>query len=60
MKELNPHFDALVEPTIENEVIKESFKFNTDDETDISPVRAFSRLRAVRCIRSSLETATVP
>ena len=48
MKELNPHFDALVEPTIENGVVRE-LKFNTDDVTDISPVRALSRLRAVRC-----------
>jgi serine/threonine protein kinase/Leucine-rich repeat (LRR) protein len=48
MKELNPNFDGAVVPTIENGVVRE-LAFNTDDVTDLSPVRAFGRLRALKC-----------
>jgi serine/threonine protein kinase len=48
LKELNPHFDGTVLPTIENDVVRE-LTFNTDDVTDLSPVRAFGRLRALKC-----------
>ena len=48
LKELNPNFDGAVVPTIENGVVRE-LAFNTDDVTDLRPVRVLSRLRAVRC-----------
>jgi eukaryotic-like serine/threonine-protein kinase len=48
MKELNLHFDGAVVPTIENGVVRE-LAFNTDDVTDLRPVRAFGRLRALKC-----------
>ena len=48
LKELNPGFDGAVVPTIENGVVRE-LAFNTDDVTDISPVRALTRLRALKC-----------
>jgi serine/threonine protein kinase/Leucine-rich repeat (LRR) protein len=48
MKELNPNFDGAVVPTIENGVVRE-LAFNTDDVTDLSPVRGLSRLRALKC-----------
>jgi serine/threonine protein kinase/Leucine-rich repeat (LRR) protein len=48
LKELNPNFDSPVVPTIENGVVRE-LAFNTDDVTDLSPLRAFTRLRALRC-----------
>jgi serine/threonine protein kinase/Leucine-rich repeat (LRR) protein len=48
MKELNPNFNSPVVPTIENGVVRE-LAFNTDDVTDLAPVRAFTRLRALRC-----------
>src|SRR5262249_13080823 len=41
MKELNPNFDSPVVPTIENGVVRE-LAFNTDDVTDLSPLRAFT------------------
>ena len=49
LKELNPHFDSNLQPTIENGVVRE-LKFNIDDITDISPVRGLPRLRALRCL----------
>jgi eukaryotic-like serine/threonine-protein kinase len=48
LKELNPGFDGAVVPTIENGVVRE-LAFNTDDVTDISPVRGLTRLRALKC-----------
>jgi len=48
LKELNPNFDGAVVPTIENGVVRE-LAFNTDDVTDLSPVRALGRLRALKC-----------
>ena len=50
LKELNPNFDGAVVPTIENGVVRE-LAFNTDDVTDLSPVRVLSRLRAVQVYR---------
>jgi hypothetical protein len=48
LKELNPGFDSAVVPTIENGVVRE-LALNTDDVTDISPVRGLTRLRALKC-----------
>ena len=48
LKELNPNFDGNLVPTIENGVVRE-LAFNTDDVTDISPVRALTRLRSLKC-----------
>ncbi len=48
LKELNPAFDGTVVPTIENGVVRE-LAFNTDDVTDISPVRGLTRMRALKC-----------
>jgi serine/threonine protein kinase/Leucine-rich repeat (LRR) protein len=48
LKELNPGFDGAVVPIIENGVVRE-LAFNTDDVTDLSPLRVLSRLRALRC-----------
>ena len=48
LKELNPGFDGAVVPTIENGVVRE-LEFNTDDVTDISPVRVLTRLRSLKC-----------
>jgi serine/threonine protein kinase/Leucine-rich repeat (LRR) protein len=48
LKELNPHFDGTVVPTIENGVVRE-LAFHTDDVTDLSPVRGLTRLRALKC-----------
>ena len=51
MKELNPGFDGVVVPTIENGVVSE-LAFNTDDVTDISPVRVLTGLRSLTCLGS--------
>ncbi len=48
LKELNPGFDGALVPTIENGVVRE-VTFNTDDVTDISPVRGLTRLRSLKC-----------
>ena len=48
LKELNPGFDSPLVPIIENGVVRE-LEFNTDDVTDISPLRALTRLRALKC-----------
>ena len=48
LKELNPNFDSAVVPTIEYGVVRE-LTFNTDDVTDISPLRALTRLRSLKC-----------
>jgi Leucine-rich repeat (LRR) protein len=48
LKELNPSFDSPLVPVIEDGVVRE-LEFNTDDVTDISPVRALTRLRSLRC-----------
>ena len=48
LKELNPGFDGVLVPTIENGVVR-GLEFNTDDVTDISPVRVLTRLRSLKC-----------
>jgi hypothetical protein len=55
LQELNPGFDGKVTggyaqgtPNIENGVVT-GFGFRTDNVTDISPVRALQRLRALYC-----------
>ncbi|MGA2617884.1 MAG: SUMF1/EgtB/PvdO family nonheme iron enzyme [Thermoguttaceae bacterium] len=48
LQELNPGFDGKVTHKIENGVVTE-FGFNTDNVTDISPVRALERLRLLGC-----------
>ncbi len=48
LKELNPGFDGVVVPTIENGVVR-GLEFNTDDVTDISPVSVLTRLRSLKC-----------
>jgi Leucine-rich repeat (LRR) protein len=48
LKELNPNFDSPLVPVIEDGVVRE-LTFNTDDVTDISPVRALTRLRSLKC-----------
>ena len=44
LKDLNPGFDGVVAPTIQNGVVT-GLKFTTDHVTDISPVSVLSRLR---------------
>jgi Leucine-rich repeat (LRR) protein len=58
--ELNPGFDGTVmatggtdSPKIENGVVT-NFGFVTDDVTDISPIRAFVKLKALNCRGSGL------
>jgi hypothetical protein len=48
LKERNPSFDSPLVPVIEDGVVRE-VQFNTDDVTDISPSRALTRLRALKC-----------
>jgi hypothetical protein len=48
LKQLNPAFDGVVTPTIENSVVTE-LRFVTDDVTDISPVRALRNLDVLEC-----------
>jgi Leucine-rich repeat (LRR) protein len=48
LKELNPKFDGKLAPTIEEGVVRE-LAFNTDDITDISPMRGLTRLRSLKC-----------
>jgi WD40 repeat protein len=48
LKELNPGFDGKVTPSIENGVVT-GLVFSTEDVTDISPVRALTRLQGLEC-----------
>jgi hypothetical protein len=48
LKELNPHFDGRVEPTIQDGVVI-GLKFNTDTVSDLSPVRVLRRLERLDC-----------
>ncbi len=50
LKELNPNFDGAVVPTIENGVVRE-LEFNTDDVTDLSPVRAVRQVAGSQVYR---------
>ncbi len=44
LKELNPHFDGKVEPTIDNGVAT-GLEFLTDQVSDIAPIRVLTRLQ---------------
>ena len=48
LKELNPKFDGVVGPIIENGAVRE-LELNWDDITDISPLRVLTRLRSLKC-----------
>jgi hypothetical protein len=48
LKERNPRFNGVVEPTIRDEVVA-GLKFNTDRVSDLSPVRALTRLEWLVC-----------
>ncbi len=48
LKELNPDFDGAIVPTIEYDVLR-GLQFNADDVSDISPVRALTKLRSLNC-----------
>jgi hypothetical protein len=48
LKERNPRFDGRVEPTFEDEVVI-GLAFNTDGVSDLSPLRALTRLESVDC-----------
>ncbi len=48
LKELNPGFDGTVVPNMENYVVR-GLEFNTDDVSDISPVRVLTKLRSLNC-----------
>ena len=48
MKDLNPGFDGMVEPVIQNGVVT-SLKFQTEHVSDISPVRLFTKLTSIDC-----------
>ncbi len=51
LKECNPRFDGRVEPTIRDGVVV-GLKFNTDWVSDLSPVRALTRLESLVCCGS--------
>ncbi len=51
--ELNPGFDGKVTPTIEGDQVT-GLQFNSDKVTDISPVRALTKLQTLKC-NGSLE-----
>ena len=48
LRELNPHFNGELKPTIDNDVVV-ALEFLTDDITDILPVRAFVGLKSLTC-----------
>jgi Leucine-rich repeat (LRR) protein len=48
LKDLNPSFDGKVTPKVEDGVVTE-LEFLTDNVTDISPVRALTGLRTLKC-----------
>jgi Leucine-rich repeat (LRR) protein len=48
LQELNPRFDGRVEPTIKDGVVI-GLAFNTDLVSDLSPVRALTRLESLDC-----------
>jgi hypothetical protein len=51
LKERNPRFDGPVEPTIRDGVVI-GLAFNTDRVSDLSPVRALTRLESLECCGS--------
>jgi serine/threonine protein kinase/Leucine-rich repeat (LRR) protein len=58
LKQLNPGFDGALVPTIEHGVVRK-LEFNPDDVTDISPVRALTKLRSLECIAKGAHSALV-
>jgi hypothetical protein len=48
LKQLNPGFDGRVQPTVENGVVT-GLAFETEHVSDISPVRACTRLKSIDC-----------
>jgi hypothetical protein len=52
LKELNPRFDSRVEPTIRDGVVI-GLAFNTNNVSDLAPVRALTRLESLECGGSS-------
>jgi serine/threonine protein kinase len=51
MQDLNPGFDGNVNPTIENGEVTR-LAFSTDQVSDLSPVRALTKLRSLDCCGS--------
>jgi Leucine-rich repeat (LRR) protein len=49
LKELNPAFDGALVPTIEDGAVR-GLEINTNDVSDISPLRVLTRLRSLRCL----------
>lgn len=48
LKELNPGFDGRIQPTVENGAVT-GLAFQTEHVSDISPVRACTKLRSIDC-----------
>ncbi len=48
LKELNPGFDGRVQPTVESGVVT-GLAFQTEHVSDLSPVRACTKLRSIDC-----------
>jgi hypothetical protein len=59
LQELNPGFDGKVTPTIQNGVVR-GLGFNTDNVTDISPVRVLVGLANLSCSGSSGHSSFSP
>ncbi len=57
LKELNPDFDGKVEPTIENGVVT-GLGFPKEHVSDISPVRVFTKLRAINIGQTQVSELT--
>ncbi|HEY7311294.1 MAG TPA: protein kinase [Gemmataceae bacterium] len=53
MQDLNPDFDGNINPTIENGIVT-GLVFSTDQVSDISPVRALTKLRSLDCCGSEV------
>jgi eukaryotic-like serine/threonine-protein kinase len=53
LQELNPGFDGKVEPSIENGVVT-GLEFSTEQVSDISPVRALTNLKNLKCAPGKL------
>lgn len=58
LKELNPSFDGKVVPTIEDGVVT-GLAFSTDHVTDVSPVRALTRLQTLNIQGSGWEKGSL-
>jgi Leucine-rich repeat (LRR) protein len=53
LKRRNPDFDGALTPTIENDVVT-GLAFSTEQVSDVSPVRALTNLKNLRCARGKL------